>query len=420
MLAPLPTPARRLLLAILVLGLASQAVAQAPTPPADKALLRVTLPAGATLMIGSSPTEQTGPERWFVSPPLERGKKYVYMLTATWPEKGKSVAVTREAAVSAGALTAVDFTADKGGVSPDPVGKADAKERTFEFTYGATVTGLKPDQPARVWLPVPSDTDEQKVELLTPLKGARLTTEKFYGNRMYYLEAKADAEGKIPLLMSFKVTRKEVTGASKEVAEDMAKIARYLQADAMVPVEGKPLELLKGKTLPKDQTEAAKVMYDVVNKHMRYSKEGTGWGRGDSVWACENGYGNCTDFHSLFISLARAEKIPAKFEIGFPLPQKRGAGEIAGYHCWAKFKPEGKGWVAVDISEANKNPRLADYYFGNLTEDRVAFSTGRDLTLEPKQDGGPLNFFVYPYVEVEGKAYPQEKIVRKFGYKDVK
>ena len=40
--------------------------------------------------------------------------------------------------------------------------------------------------------------------------------------------------------------------------------------------------------------------------------------------------------------------------------------------------------------------------------------------LEPKQDGGPLNFFVYPYVEVEGKAYPQEKIVRKFSFKDVK
>jgi len=298
--------------------------------------------------------------------------------------------------------------------------KAAPKERTFEFTYGATVTGLKPGQMARVWLPVPSDNDEQKVEIVTPQEGARLTTEKFYGNRMYYLEAKADAEGRIPLAMSFKVTRKEVRGASKEVAEDVAKIARYLQADAMVPVDGKPLELLKGKTLPKDQTEAARVMYDVVNKHMRYSKEGTGWGRGDSVWACESGYGNCTDFHSLFISLARAQKIPAKFEIGFPLPDKRGAGDVAGYHCWAKFKPEGKGWVAVDISEANKNPELADYYFGNLTADRVAFSTGRDLTLEPKQDGGPLNFFVYPYVEVEGKAYPQEKIVRKFSFKDVK
>ena len=36
----------------------------------------------------------------------------------------------------------------------------------------------------------------------------------------------------------------------------------------------------------------------------------------------------------------------------------------------------------------------------------------------PKQAGEPLNFFIYPYVEVRGKVYPQEKIVRKFTYED--
>jgi hypothetical protein len=30
---------------------------------------------------------------------------------------------------------------------------------------------------------------------------------------------------------------------------------------------------------------------------------------------------------------------------------------------------------------------------------------GRDLVLSPKQDGGPLNYFIYPYVEISGKAY---------------
>src|SRR5947207_2846041 len=83
-------------------------------------------------------------------------------------------------------------------------------------------------------------------------------------------------------------------------------------------------------------------------------------GQGDSVWACESKYGNCTDFHSLFISLARSQKIPAQFEIGFPIPEKRSAdemSEVPGYHCWAKFRPQGKGWIPVDISEASKNPK---------------------------------------------------------------
>jgi hypothetical protein len=74
--------------------------------------------------------------------------------------------------------------------------------------------------------------------------------------------------------------------------------------------------------------------------------------------------------------------------------------------------------VPVDISEANKEPRLRDYYFGNLTEDRVAFSTGRDLNLVPLQDGPSLNFFIYPYVEVDGKEHPQAKIERRFSFRD--
>jgi len=209
-----------------------------------------------------------------------------------------------------------------------------------------------------------------------------------------------------------------VKGAAKDGA-DADLVKRFLQPDKLVPLDGKPLELLKDRTLPKDPTAAAKVLYEVVNGHMKYDKTGTGWGRGDSVWACDNKRGNCTDFHSLFISLARANKIPAKFEIGFGLPQKRGGGEVAGYHCWAKFRAEGKGWVPVDISEANKDPKMNEYYFGNLTEDRVAFSTGRDLTLVPKQDGEPLNYFVYPYVEVGGQPHPTDKVRKKFSYKDV-
>jgi transglutaminase-like putative cysteine protease len=293
--------------------------------------------------------------------------------------------------------------------------------RTFQFTYAATVTGLKPGQPARIWVPVASSNDDQEVEILTkdlPAEG-RIRTEPRYGNRILYLEAKAAEKGEIPLSLVYRVKRREVKGqSSRYVKEDAGQLARLLQPDARVPIAGKPLDLLKGKTLPGDEMEAARVCYDVVNAHMRYSKEGAGWGQGDSLWACEKGYGNCSDFHSLFISLARSQHIPAKFEIGFSLPAKRGAGDISGYHCWAKFHPKGKGWVPVDISEANKNPARRDYYFGNLTEDRVALSTGRDLDLAPRQSGPPLNFFIDPYVEVDGKKYPQAKIHRRVNFRD--
>ncbi|HEY7308026.1 MAG TPA: transglutaminase domain-containing protein [Gemmataceae bacterium] len=299
---------------------------------------------------------------------------------------------------------------------------AASRVRTFQFTYAATVTDLKLGQAARIWLPVPPSNDDQEVSIVTkdlPAEG-KIHTEKPNGNRILYLRAKADDKGEIRLRMVYRVKRRELKRdhLPRQEGEDAEELARLREANKRVPIEGKPLELLKGKDVPRDEMEAARLFYDVVNRHMRYSKEGTGWGNGDSVWACENGRGNCTDFHSLFLSLARSRRIPARFEIGFGLPAKRGAGDLAGYHCWAKFHLRSGVWVPVDISEANKEPRLRDYYFGNLTEDRVAFSTGRDLNLVPLQDGPSLNFFIYPYVEVDGKEHPQAKIERRFSFRD--
>src|SRR5262249_779194 len=141
------------------------------------------------------------------------------------------------------------------------------------------------------------------------------------------------------------------------------------------------------------------------------------WGRGDSVWACENKRGNCSDFHSLFISLARSQNLPAIFEIGFSVPKKQ-SGDITGYHCWAKFKPHGKDWIPADISEASKDPKMTDYSSGTRSEARGALCGGRDLVPAPPQDGEPLNFLVFPYVEVDGKPYKETK--PKISFEDVK
>jgi hypothetical protein len=74
---------------------------------------------------------------------------------------------------------------------------------------------------------------------------------------------------------------------------------------------------------------------------------------------------------------------------------------VDGYHCWARFIHDGR-WLAVDISEADKHPDERDQYFGRLEADRMHFTTGRDLILEPKQQGGPVNFLICPYVESGG------------------
>ena len=72
--------------------------------------------------------------------------------------------------------------------------------------------------------------------------------------------------------------------------------------------------------------------------------------------------------------------------------------------------------MPIDASEAAKNPSRREYFFGAHHENRVESTTGRDLLLNPKQTGEMLNYFIYPYAEVDGKTFTA--IDKTFAYRD--
>lgn len=303
---------------------------------------------------------------------------------------------------------------------------AAAKSRQFTFHYKFRVKDLKATGDAeqdlvRLWAPLPSTSEHQQINRLPEVAPAPFedSTEARYDNQLRYMQLPIPANGEFSVDLPYEVVRHEVRLPTKGNGELEDKLrTQLLAADKLVPTTGKPLELLKDAKLAEDPFARARQLYDVVDSHVVYKKEGTGWGRGDTNWVCDNGYGNCTDFHSLFISLARSQGLPAQFEIGFSIPTDKTEGPIAGYHCWAWFFEEKRGWIPVDISEADKHPEMKDYYFGNLTADRVMFSAGRDLQLQPPPAQGPTNFLIYPYIEVGGKPLPKENLELQFSFKD--
>ncbi|MBV8205607.1 MAG: transglutaminase domain-containing protein [Acidobacteria bacterium] len=301
------------------------------------------------------------------------------------------------------------------------------QSRHFTFHYAFSVRGIKPGQKVEIWFPEAHSDDFQDVKIasITSALPLKQTRETKHGNRVYYAHAQKAAAGEYRFDVAYDVVRQERIGLAHDglqphlLKASLRELHQYLGADRLVPVTGR----LAGMAVPivqgKNGTmEKARALYDYVFSTMRYDKTGTGWGRGDAEWACDSKRGNCTDFHSVFISMARSQGIPSRFAIGFPLPAARDAGEIPGYHCWAEFYDPQNGWVPIDISEAWKAPARKDYYFGDYDANRVQFAMGRDLVLAPKQAGEPLNYFVYPYVEVDGKKW--ENVVNAFSFADVK
>jgi len=296
--------------------------------------------------------------------------------------------------------------------------QATAPQRHFTFHYGFAVRNVPPGQPLRVWIPLAHSDLFQEVKVISAKGDLSLkhTQEQEYGDEMLYAETPNAKKSKYAFEVVYDVVRRD-SSAHRARALQPAQQQRLLSPDKLVPTSGLPADLAaKQVALITGDYAKARALYEYVLANMRYDKSGTGWGHGDTLYACNAKHGNCTDFHSLFISMARSQKIPARFEIGFPIPADKHSGEIPGYHCWADFYTKDHGWVPVDISEAWKHPDQREFFFGHWDDNRVQFSVGRDITLVPKQDEAALNYFVYPYVEVNHREH--DNISTHFTFED--
>lgn len=284
------------------------------------------------------------------------------------------------------------------GASSALLGVVEGKDE-FEFKYQATLPDM--NATSGMWIPIAKSDDYQSVTLVS-LKAPgkqHMLEDEVNGNKILYLELTPEESG-AEIELVYNVVRLE----KRPYADEQSSALQYLKPNMLMPVGGRFREIAEkaiGEKRKDTRLMQARALYDYVIDNMRYIKNGN-YGHGDAAYACDTRSGNCSEFHSFFISLARSVGIPARFAIGAAIPSDRNDGGIEGYHCWAEFYAEGKWWP-VDISEANKYTALATYYFGRHPANRIELSRGRDLHVTPAPASGPINFLAYPLLEIGGK-----------------
>ncbi len=281
--------------------------------------------------------------------------------------------------------------------------------RSFDAVYVASVQEVPAGlSRLEVWVPVPSDSPDQEIhnlEVDSPYPG-QLRREGEYGDRYFYFSTDSPKAGPLEIRVRFQAERREAGAAAALRQESPENLQQHLGAEGLVTLSPRIREIARQVTLGHETPESkARAIFDYVVNTMTYDKSTPGWGNGDTERACDVQKGNCTDIHSYFMSLARAEGIPSRFVIGFPL-KPEAEGTVPGYHCWAELYLPGRGWVPVDASDASKtaDSKKRDYLFGHLDPDRIQFSVGRNIRLDPPPCAETLNFFIYPYAEGNGTA----------------
>ncbi len=293
------------------------------------------------------------------------------------------------------------------------------ESRLVELQYKTTIPA---DQVAShndfsVWIPMAKSRAGQtivkrSVEVSNDISYS-ITDESKYGNKMIYIKFDEALSEDVIINVTYQVEINPSIHA-EDVLSNPAD-TKYLTPSRLMIVDDVVKDIARDLTDGLDNTEAkARAIFDYVFKTVQYDKNEPGWGQGDTQRVCLVGKGNCTDFHSLFISLARAANIPSRFMIGFQIPEGSG-GQIKGYHCWAQFYANGQ-WKTVDISEAWKNPAKKDFFFGGFDVNKFTLTSGRDINLDPQQATDALNIFFYPYAEA---AQDNVTIETSFSFKDL-
>jgi len=284
--------------------------------------------------------------------------------------------------------------------------------REVRFRYRVTIPSV-PSSARRVmvWAPMPFTDTYQTLNGFEVRGPATYTIaeEPEYGNRFLVFDLSPAATSKrdsILVEIDYRVSRRRYRVVSGTNAHPPnANTDKFLRPSGLIPIDGRiAAEAATVAGRFDDPMRQARALYDHIVESVLYDKSGHGWGKGDAVYACDFRKGNCTDFHSLFIGESRALGIPARFVMGFPLPARQKNGSIPGYHCWAEFFVEPYGWVPIDASEAQKDRSRQEELFGGLDANRIGFTIGRDIRL-PGASSGPLNYVIYPHVEIDGQAY---------------
>lgn len=296
---------------------------------------------------------------------------------------------------------------------------ASSKTHSGVIVMEIDLSGRAHGQTARLWIPYPvSDRDQLISDIQTSgdYSNIGVYTDRYYGTPILYAEWPKDATSR-KLKFSFKVERQEVsrrTFPNQEPNWNPADYSKYLKPTSLGPTDGAVKKLsdsiTKGKTTV---LEKAKAIYDWTCENTYRDPKTVGCGLGDVGKLLKKPGGKCTDISSVFIALSRAAGVPAREVFGLRLGKKSQQNVTTWQHCWAEFFLPGYGWVSVDPADVRKKMLVEkldlkdaktkayrDYFWGGIDAYRFVIAHGRDVVLNPPQEGPPLNTFGYPYAEV--------------------
>jgi transglutaminase-like putative cysteine protease len=225
-----------------------------------------------------------------------------------------------------------------------------------------------------------------KIEVVSPTP-TRKGTDPTFGNGIYYWLVKnaprpgSSKQFKIQFTFTAYETLTEVNPDTIRPYNKSAALYKLYTRPEKYIESSDPAIVNKANEIAGDVTNPyilARRFYDYVIENVTYKEAGKPGSGAKAMLTYRQG--DCGDYSSLFVALARAKGIPARHVVGY-----WAVSGIDQVHVWAEFYLEGVGWIPVDATVGQVRNR--DYYFGNMDNQRVILNKGLNFPLDPPAPG---------------------------------
>lgn len=292
-------------------------------------------------------------------------------------------------------------------------------------TYEFAITADKGAKEVKLWAPYPlseASQDIADVNITGNYKQFEIVKDAATGAS--YVFAQWNSASETPnLAMSFHVDShfakgRELKDGGNAYPEE---VKRYLKASAFVPSDNRKVLTIAEDAVEGARTELEKARkvyeWTIANTFRDPDVKGCGLGKALVTLNEARGGGKCADISSVFVTVLRAAGIPARDVYGLRSTGKNGA--ITGdFHCWAEFYLPGTGWVQADPADVRKamlvekldlgsvkTKEWTEFFWNGDDLFRIVMSRAdRGLTFKPAQQGEALDYFMYPFAQVDGKT----------------
>jgi len=319
----------------------------------------------------------------------------------------------------------------------DVTGKPGTKtlkdKRIYTINYSVDIRVLEATRPNSLylWIPKPVISPSQRnAELIS--RTAEPLLENHRGVSLYKIENMITGANQfVNLSFRVEVFAVETNIRAQSIRQESSPLsAMYVQSTALIPSNDSSIRAAAASIAGREQNpySKARLIYDWIRTNMQitsdYARDSilkTPEGNENSenpdviavhdlVIALQERKADACTAALLFTTLSRAAGVPCMPVAGVIIDK---SGQTIR-HYWAEFWIDGFGWIPVDIAmgagfmmpdetsdrdtretveedDENKNEEeifdYANYYFGNLDNQRIAFSRG-DLTLTQMESRG--------------------------------